>query len=160
MYTPRNKKNLLIILTVIICAVGAVATYKNMLEGAVYTRTVTPEDGPLLSESMQAWIADHRTERKISAYAYIKDGVYELLLLDNRNDRENQYVTTDISTKLHGNDLHIKYTDTAAVSEGNIHYNEETYLILRRPPSLITISVDGVERILQPEIGDSPITQP
>jgi hypothetical protein len=131
-----------------------------MRGNAVYTRTVTTEEGPLLSESMHKWVEAHRVGPKISAYAYDKDGIYELILVDNRNGRENQYLRTDVKIRQWRNKLYLEFADTQAISENDIKYNQETYLILKEQPAIIKLTVNGDEEILIPETGSEPITQP
>lgn len=155
-----SKKVLISTLMAAVCIALIVVTYKILDGEEVYSRTVTVEEGPLMSEFMKSWVQNHRNESKISAYAYKKDGVYELLLVDNRNGQKNQYLRTDVVSKNREGTLYIEYTDTNAVSEENVQYNKETYLILTEEPSLIKLTINGYESVLKPEIGNELITQP
>ncbi len=155
-----TKKKIILVFIALVCVTVAGVVYNNLRGNEVYMRTVTSEEGPLLSEPMQVWIQDHRKESKISAYAYKNDGVYELLLVDNRNNSKGQYLRTKTSSKKRGTVLYVEYTDNNAASENDIQYNQENYFILNKEPSQIKLTINGVEQILQPEIGTSPITQP
>jgi hypothetical protein len=156
--SSKNKKVLLVLL-LLACLFGAAYAYTLEQGSVVYERTVTAEEGPLLTLQIQNWIQEHRNEPKISSYAYTGDGVYELLLVDNRNDHKNQYLNTNVSTRLKGSTLYITYTDMNATDDSDVQYNQETYLILKEPPSFIKISINGDEQILEPVIGNEPITQ-
>lgn len=154
----KSKKVLLVFLLTT-CLFVAVYTYELERGSVVYERTVTSEEGPFLTTQMENWIQTHRNEPKISSYAYTGDGVYELLIVDNRNALKNQYLKTNISTRLKGDILYITYTDINATDESETQYNQETYLILKEQPSSIMMKINGDEQVLIPEIGNDPITQ-
>jgi hypothetical protein len=154
----KSKKSIIIIGSLLLCAMTALG-YKLKEESVVYSRVVTEENGPALTETMQGWVKNHRTEAGVSAYSYTKDGVYELILVDNRHSGPAQYLQTKYAAKQSNHTLTIEIKDIEATSEESVQYNESVYYILKEKPEVINLIINGKETTLNPEEGESAILE-
>ncbi len=132
-----------IILPILVIASLLVGFYFFNRGEEVYLRIVEPEYGPELNADLQNLIESEKAKVGIFTYAFSGDGVYELLLVDNRILDKNLYLNTEISARMYDDVLKIKIIDNDAVSEGDIVYNQKAYLILKSKPTKIEIYVNG-----------------
>lgn len=156
MKNPTLKR---IILPTLVIAFILVGFYFFNRGEEVYLRIVEPEYGPELNADLQNLIESEKANVGIFTYAFSGDGVYELLLVDNRILDKNLYLNTEISARMYGDVLKIKIIDNDAVSEGDIAYNQKAYLILKSKPTKIETYVNGELYVVVMEESQSQIVK-
>lgn len=109
----------------------------------VYLAIVEPEYGPELNLELQKLIESEKIKVGVFAYSFSEDGVYELLLVDSRFTENNLYLNTEISARMYDDVLRIKITDSDAVSDEDVAYNQMAYLILKNEPAKIETYLNG-----------------
>jgi hypothetical protein len=137
----------------------ALGIYKYTQGEVVYLRIVEPESGPELSVDLQNWLQSHSVNEGVFVNSYSGDGVYELLLSDNRFLDKNLYLSTEINARLHDGELRINITDSNAVTENDVSYNKNAYLILKDKPTSIKVYVNDVLQDVIVEEGKNAIVE-
>lgn len=133
--------------------------YYNSTHRPVYYTIVTPEDGPLLSDSMEGWIAGKAGTYDIHGYALESPDLYEILLLDNRFAGKNEYVRSTLKAQLVAGALEISITDEPASNDAEVHNSTEVYFILENKPGSVEVVLNGEKQTMVLEAGDQQITR-
>lgn len=152
------KKTPFVILGLFLIAGVLTVGYFALRNNPVYFRIVS-EDTFQYSDETKVWITTKRQTPGIFLYVPQDSDPFELLLVDNRREKQNLYDTTDITAKLSGKDLEISISDKPAASEEEVRYNLEVYFILKDQPEKIIVKVDGEKQAVVREAGGFQITQ-
>ncbi len=155
----KKWRNVLIIIILLCLVAFGLGAYRHHKAGVVFLQTVTGEWGPTLTTSTLEWVATQRSKPGISGYWYEGDGVYELIIVDNRYTQANLYLDTTVRARQSNQGLVITIEDQPAVDDSNVEYNQETYFILKDNPKNITLRINNEEQNLTLEKGTLPITE-
>jgi hypothetical protein len=158
MHINIYKRYILAVAGILCLLVTSLYLFHMYDKDTVYVRVISEAEGPLLTSPMYAWIDEKRGGSGVHVYERTGDSYYELVFVDNRHESV-PYTHTSSEVFLKNGELSVVLQDEPAVSESDILYNQEYYLLLKEKPASMHVSVNGERYMIRLENGDWEITE-